>query len=173
MEAAVELAPYLAAVDAEKQSRMADVERLLAQKRALGFVYVVEFESGAIKVGKSTNPTIRLRSLATMAAVHGTQVSRQWTSPKHAGFATSERRLIGFCKQHGQLARGREYFHALKFELVREFADSLMAAREVDARRFEYVDKLIEAVGSDMSMTFREACRLLGEAEALLDEGAA
>jgi hypothetical protein len=138
-------------VEMEKRIQAAPLARRVRPGDA-GSVYVIEFTSGMLKVGKSVDPTSRLAVHASRARVHGDDVRRSWVSDEHPGHSESERRLIAFCKANGKQI-SREYFGDLRFECARTLATRLAT----DARRRAYLDELIEAAGGDLSMTWQAA----------------
>jgi hypothetical protein len=95
-----------------------------------GHVYVIEFSSGVVKVGKAANPDSRLASHDLHARIHGVQVTKSWASDRHSGYAKTERRLIKYCARLGvRIADGNEYFTDISFEAARDFAAQLVAER--------------------------------------------
>lgn len=87
-----------------------ETERLLSMVD-LGHVYVVEFVSGVVKVGKSVDPAGRIATHALLARAHGGGVRASWVSRAHYCCGRTERELIEFCSRAGRPAAGREYFH--------------------------------------------------------------
>ncbi|MET7795691.1 hypothetical protein [Streptomyces decoyicus] len=93
-----------------------------------GYVYVVGFQSGLVKVGMSGKPKIRLSKYVKDGIIHGNPVTQTWLSPPHMQHVANESRLIKYCASRGLLATGRErgeYFTGLDFDTVRAFAQSL------------------------------------------------
>lgn len=101
----------------------ADSKRILA-KLDLGHIYVVEFTSGVVKVGKSTDPRSRIATHRQLARMHGGEVRNTWVSHLHYFSGEAERELIEYCARIGQLVVGREYFRA-PFAEVRSRASLL------------------------------------------------
>lgn len=87
-----------------------------------GYVYVIEFYSGMIKVGKSVQPDTRILHHAERAELHGDGVTRFWVSQRHRGFEKTELALIRFCKLHGEPWCGNEYFREVSPEAARDAA---------------------------------------------------
>lgn len=77
---------------------------------ALGYIYVVAFGSGVVKVGKAITPKGRLAAHARLAATHGDSVQSVWVSRRLCGYGEAERALITLCGRSGRLVAGREYF---------------------------------------------------------------
>lgn len=90
-----------------------------------GHIYVVEFTSGVVKVGKAGSPKSRVASHAHHARVHGGDVRGSWISERHHGVSVTERDLIAYCKKRGVLAFGKEYFRGVDFDDVRGYASLL------------------------------------------------
>jgi hypothetical protein len=101
-----------------------------------GHVYVVEFESGLVKVGHTGNPKNRLKSYAKDGSTYGNAVARTWVSPPHFKSMRNETRLIKFCEERGVLAGGREYFTGVPFDEVQAYAASLKFER-FDQQRWD------------------------------------
>lgn len=138
----------------ESAIERADVEAAIARRRRAavvddGHVYVVQFGSGVIKVGKSTSPAGRLLTYAKNARVHGNTIAQAWVSDRHTQCSGTERKLIDLGAQLGTRL-SREYFTGLDFEAVREYAQRIV----LDRRRREYLERLAGAVGGDMSATW-------------------
>jgi hypothetical protein len=121
------------------------VDELVVQRGKKGdaYIYVVEFSTGTIKVGRGVNPKGRVQSHATTANLHGVDVTQCWVSEPHSTSFQSEDYLIAWCRTHGQQAAGREYFNGVTFEDTVGFActlASLPAAsnpeREARSERF-------------------------------------
>lgn len=66
-----------------------------------GSIYVIEFSTGTIKVGKATDVQARLRQHEKEAARGGFSVVRGWVSLWHVGtYDSAERELIAWAKKH-------------------------------------------------------------------------
>lgn len=123
-----------------------------------GHIYVIEFDSGVIKVGKTADPVGRLRA-------HGFAgfVRRSWFSERHIECGQSENALLAFCRKVGQLHGGREYFVGLSFERAQMFAEALAIqallrmAQEISADRIAYLNAVNDAAQGDTSTTWLEA----------------
>lgn len=106
----------------------AETKRLWAQLDP-GHLYVIEFASGVVKVGKSADPKERIARHTLLARAHGGDVVRTWVSPEHYRSGESERELIDFCARSGEPVAGREYFR-VPFDDARTWA-SLVAANRI------------------------------------------
>jgi len=142
--------------------RAAELRRVRRATVDDGHLYVIEFSTGVIKVGKTIHPKVRLDSHAKSAKVHGISISRSWVSEKHPGHSDTEQELIAFGKHYGKpLLSGKcEYFADLDFEPTRCFAQILGGNRV----RAAYLARLVAAVNGDMSATVEQAHAALGEA---------
>jgi hypothetical protein len=95
------------------------------RKQFEGHIYVIEFGSGTVKVGKTANPKNRLSQHEGAARMMGTEVISSWFSSRHRGWSENEDHLISFClKRYGDPVVGRETFRAPASEVIR-FAQSL------------------------------------------------
>jgi hypothetical protein len=86
-----------------------------------GYVYVIRFGSGTVKVGKSTEPRQRISQHHRMAAAHNVQLTKVWVSRAHADYSGTEQRLIEFCASRSRRIR-REYFDGMDFNAAVNFA---------------------------------------------------
>jgi len=90
----------------------------------LGYIYVVGYTSGLIKVGQSRTPRKRLRAHRSHGAVFGVDVVDAWVSPPHRNYTQNEVRLIKFCQRKGK-ATSNEYFRDVGFAVAVEAAEAL------------------------------------------------
>lgn len=81
-----------------------------------GYVYVLEFSIGVIKVGRTTDPRGRAGQHQSHASKFGGQITRQWLSPCHRGYVASEVALIAAATETGILVGGAEYFADCTFD---------------------------------------------------------
>lgn len=89
-----------------------------------GHLYVVEFCSGVIKVGRSTKPSGRIAQHARDA-----DVARSWESPEIDDAEDAERRLITGMRGAGHRLRpSREYFTGMTFDEAVTVAESSLTA---------------------------------------------
>lgn len=106
----------------------AEAKRLMAWLDP-GHIYVVEFASGVVKVGKSATPEVRIAIHTKLARAHGGDVVGTWISAEHYCCGEAERELIDFCARFGDPVVGREYFR-IPFAHARTYA-SLVAANRI------------------------------------------
>jgi hypothetical protein len=93
-----------------------------------GHVYVVEFESGMVKVGYSAKPENRFKGYVKNGVLFGNPVTRTWVSPAHFAPQRNEKLMITFCAERGSRANGGqqgEYFTGVPFGAVQRYAASL------------------------------------------------
>lgn len=138
----------------EATNRAALLRRQLAERFDRGYLYVIEFDSGVIKVGKTANVESRLKSHAKTGLIR-----YAWASQAHLHCSKTERLLISYCGEHGQLHGGREYFRNLEHLDVCTYAGMVVK----DAIRRAYLDDLIEAADGDLDVTWAEAHARLGD----------
>lgn len=72
-----------------------------------GYLYVIEFSTGLVKVGMTRNPKARMRSHADEAARFGCVITSLWLSDQHENYRENEAELISAL---GQPQHGSEYF---------------------------------------------------------------
>lgn len=99
-----------------------------------GFVYVIRFNTGAIKVGQTVEPQVRLNKHRRDAEVYKVHIVDYWISPQHANYLTNETLLIERCHQVG-IGVKKEYFHGMDFADAVQIAGRLpyLCAAEVPA----------------------------------------
>ncbi len=88
-------------------------EKLLKEQ-----LYVVLFDHGVIKVGKGVDAKKRVQDHAKQARVFSRKIKSFFIEENPQ---ITERELICFCKQHGSLFDGNEYFKNLKYQDVVAF----------------------------------------------------
>ncbi len=80
-----------------------------------GYLYVLRFSTGIVKVGQTTNPASRLRTHHSEAKAYGAPIVDVWLSPPHGRYLRNETALIRYCASRAPRLRS-EYFHGLDFE---------------------------------------------------------
>jgi hypothetical protein len=90
-----------------------------------GYIYVLAFASGRIKVGYSTNPRGRVGGQIAVARRIGVEAVGLWLSPLHVNASTNETALITWCRTATTARVGAEYFIGCAFSDVVEYAKSL------------------------------------------------
>lgn len=98
--------------------------KLPRQPHGEGYLYVLEFSTGYVKVGQSEEPRRRLGQHRAEAAAFGVHVANYWISPSHLNFRDNETRLINACVRVSPRTR-KEYFHTVGYDRAVQFAGSL------------------------------------------------
>lgn len=91
-----------------------------------GYLYVLQFSTGSIKVGQTVDLQRRLADHRRDAHAFNVAITDYWVSPAHQGYLANERLLIAFCGHVSRRAKS-EYFHGIDLATVREFAAGLVA----------------------------------------------
>jgi hypothetical protein len=91
-----------------------------------GYLYVIQFSSGTVKVGRATWPAQRLNDHRRYGWAFGVVIWRVWISAQHPSCEVTEDRLIRFAASiaTGDRAR-REFFHGADFDQLVRYAESL------------------------------------------------
>lgn len=93
----------------------------------MGNLYIIEFSTGVIKVGKSSTNGSRERRHRVLAESMGIDVTRSWSTPEIVETDLLERVLIKFCSRYGVCRGGSlEYFSGLDFDNVQKFTEALI-----------------------------------------------
>lgn len=96
-----------------------------AKDSYLGFVYLLEFDTGVIKVGKAVDPRRRLQAHKSSAEAMGRRLVAAWVSRPHGNYAANERALIAsFTHRSSQVIRA-EYFVGVGITEARRIAQAL------------------------------------------------
>lgn len=90
-----------------------------------GYVYVVEFNTGLVKVGRTQSPQDRLVSYMSHAGAFGAHPTRGWVSPLHEGNRGTEAALVVLAGELGGQSTAREYFNGVAFEEIVARASAL------------------------------------------------
>lgn len=111
---------------------------------AEGYIYIAQFSTGIIKVGKAVDPKARLWDHEAAARKMGRHITRSWVSVVHSNYGANESALIAYGKAHGILANGAEYFTRIAFKELVEYAETLPCLpldHEAQQRRREEHDR--------------------------------
>ncbi|WP_280499418.1 GIY-YIG nuclease family protein [Nocardia cyriacigeorgica] len=107
----------------------------------LGYVYVLGFDNGTVKVGNTTNPGRRIGSHDSNARKYGNRITDWWLSPPHQTYVDNESELIRTVGTWASGVEGREYFQGCGFDDVVHVAKKLpftyLDAIEVGRRLFK------------------------------------
>lgn len=90
-----------------------------------GHIYVIEFSTGAVKVGMATDLARRLAQHTKAAHSVGASVARTWTGERLDGVRYVEDRMIDFCRSLGDRTAGAEWFIGLDFDAVVNYYNSV------------------------------------------------
>ena len=96
-----------------------------------GYVYILEFSSGRVKVGFTTNLKARLSNHATTAKAYGASISRTWMSPHHEEARTNEKLMLAMCRATDGVEAEGEYFAGLSWDAVVAYAETELCITEV------------------------------------------
>ncbi len=124
-----------------------------------GYVYVICFSTGVVKIGRSSEIERRLETHRRDAIARGIRVVHVWASPLHAGAAENERKLIRFAE--GRFSRpeaGRECFPHADWIAIVDYAKGLRYRRltpEEVATHAEDREKRFEALTQAMTSSLR------------------
>ncbi|WP_250029857.1 GIY-YIG nuclease family protein [Paractinoplanes maris] len=118
-----------------KRAEQAEHERHLATRRVAfklarqprneGYLYVLEFSTGSIKVGLTEDPKRRLGQHLGEARAFGVYITNYWISPSCHNFVSNETRLINACGRVSKQRSRKEYFHDVPYATAVGFANEL------------------------------------------------
>lgn len=94
-----------------------------------GYLYVIRFETGVVKVGQTNHPARRIAEHRRDAFAYNVVITDLWISQAHDNHLSNETRLIAFVHSTAGRMR-REYFHGANFREVAEFAGGLVGDSE-------------------------------------------
>lgn len=89
-----------------------------------GCIYVIAFDDGSLKVGKTRRPKARLSTHFNKAHEHGVAVLDLWVSDPHIEYADNENLLIDDLRARAEV-RVRETFTGTGFSEAARFASAL------------------------------------------------
>lgn len=100
-----------------------------------GYLYVIEFDTGVVKVGKTTDPAARMATHISQAAAYRATLTAAWFSEAHLGYAGNETAVLAHVvsKQLGKQVR-REYFHDADFTQVVDVAERACRGEDLDGQ---------------------------------------
>lgn len=90
-----------------------------------GYVYILKFSTGVIKVGQTLDPVRRFREHRRDAEAYGAAIVEYWLSQPHVNYLDNEVDLIVWCDEAATWRSKREYFQGLDLADVRGFASGL------------------------------------------------
>jgi hypothetical protein len=107
------------------QVETADIPTLPTSIKYAGFVYIIEFDNGTVKAGRTVEPPKRLANLIATSSGFRIHASRIWLSPAHADYCDNERRILEWARARAGSVQKNEYFTGLSVRETVEFANSL------------------------------------------------
>ena len=96
-----------------------------------GFVYVLRFSDGDVKVGLTRDLRKRMQDLSREAAYRSSRIEARWFSPRHPAFRATEATLLAYAAARYARARGREYFANADFDDLVVQAEALLSGMEI------------------------------------------
>ena len=90
-----------------------------------GHVYVVAFDNGIVKVGRTKDPANRLRTHKGDGKKFGIAVLDSWTSPLHYEWEMNEETLKALAVKYGGTPTCAEYFQGADYASVVDAATRL------------------------------------------------
>lgn len=91
-----------------------------------GYVYVIEFDNGTVKVGQTQNPAIRLEAHRRASNNFGVSIENYYLSDLHRGHEGTETALIKHAQKiSGSESQPGEYFTNIKFSDCVDFIKGL------------------------------------------------
>jgi hypothetical protein len=125
-----------------------------------GYVYVIGFDNGVVKVGRSSsNPNGRLTSHKNTMKIAGAKAVSEWVSVKHGNSAENELKLIHSLSNG--IVRSREWA-VIDYEFVLNIAMSLeFKPKTDDAISSDNLDLILGGFNDDTALI--NECGLLSE----------
>ncbi len=99
----------------------------IAEAGHVGRLYVIQFASNVVKVGFTTDPHVRIRTLGSEARKRFDSISRSWTSQPHPRASQLEAGLLTFARQRYKTAFGDEYFRDADFDALVDHVRTLLS----------------------------------------------
>ncbi len=96
--------------------------KLPGKSRVGGYIYVIRFADGKVKVGRTIDPRGRMGSHKGTARTFGVEALEAWFSPLHMNYEANESVLIDLVREAGGTTEQREFFSGVLF------ADAVAAA---------------------------------------------
>jgi hypothetical protein len=104
----------------------------------MSYVYIIEFDGGLVKVGRTNNPKNRIAAHAgNVRSVSGYKIINHWVSVKHSNYSENEANLINFCsaKFDKNEGSGREWFVGCDFDSIVSYAKCLHYSIETEEEK--------------------------------------
>jgi hypothetical protein len=83
-----------------------------------GYIYVLVFGNGTVKIGRTQNPKRRMWALKSEARKYGTVVAGSWVSPLHVEWELNEDTLKVIATRHGGTPVSPEYFNGADYPAI-------------------------------------------------------
>jgi DNA-binding XRE family transcriptional regulator len=90
-----------------------------------GFIYLIAFDNGLVKIGRTQDIERRLVAHARAAHSFGFTVTGKWVSPRHRGWFANEDELIRLAHEMGGKPTTPEYFKDVSFDALVDKARQL------------------------------------------------
>ena len=90
-----------------------------------GYVYVLAFDNGTVKVGRTQNTSQRLSAHKSEAGKFGVTLTDHWVSPPHTEWMRNEDKLKAIAAGLGGTVHRREYFRGVDYAEVLAAAEQL------------------------------------------------
>jgi hypothetical protein len=117
-----------------------EIANLPGRAECGGYVYVIAFDGGLVKVGCTRHARSRLGDHEKDGRTFGRALTDLWVSSPHDGWQENEQSLIGLAQSLGGIPVSPEYFNGVDFaalvEEARELpfpAPDIAKARELEA----------------------------------------
>lgn len=125
-----------------------------------GYLYVIEFSTGVIKVGRTNDLDKRMNIHVKTAKLHLVSIARSWVSRRHLNFWENEGALIFYCREiYGEPIVGNEAFANADFDDIKDMAESLPFDVILDpAGRVEELWQAAKVIISRVNDMGKEAC---------------
>jgi hypothetical protein len=107
----------------------ARIDETPARAAGVGYLYVLRFSTGTIKVGQTVDLGRRLREHRRDAAAFGVAITDLWISAPLADFLRAELELVRLCASTGQRFK-QEYFRDIPFAQAVAFAQQAIDFNE-------------------------------------------
>jgi hypothetical protein len=114
-----------------------------------GYIYVIEFTDGTIKVGTTNNPPARLAAHRRSSISFGIDISRRWFSGIHENRLENEQLLIQAARALGGSSPTVEFFKGVRFDDIAGIAKRLKytqvdieAARAAQQEKFQWLQRM-------------------------------
>jgi hypothetical protein len=102
-----------------------------------GYLYVLEFTMGVVKVGKTNHPQMRALQHARDVGRFAGSIQRWWLSDIHLDYHATERELIQAAAQAGRQLTADEYFADCSFDAMVSVARRLRLRPALGAQRHQ------------------------------------